>query len=80
MTRARGGPRAPRIGVVERVRRPRGLGAVLDDDGRRYRFHCTAVADGTRHVEVGARVVFSVVRRAPGPLRGACRDGHRSAA
>jgi cold shock CspA family protein len=63
MSRARGGPRAPRVGVVSEFDDPRGLGAVLDDDGRSYPFHCTALADGTRHVEVGARVVFVV---APG--------------
>ena len=37
---------------------PRGLGTVLDDDDRRYDFHCTAVADGSRTIEVGTRVTF----------------------
>jgi cold shock CspA family protein len=45
---------------------PRGLGTVLDDDdGRRYGFHCTAIADGTRRIDVGARVTFLL---APGHL------------
>jgi cold shock CspA family protein len=39
----------------------RGLGVVLADDGRRFAFHCAAIADGTRSVAVGARVVFCVV-------------------
>ncbi len=40
----------------------RGLGEVeVDDDARRYRFHCTAIADGTRTVVVGAAVEFRVV-------------------
>ncbi|HEY7105206.1 MAG TPA: cold-shock protein [Acidimicrobiia bacterium] len=43
----------------------RGLGTVTADDGARYPFHCTAIADGTRTVPVGARVVFAVVA---GPL------------
>ncbi|HXQ90757.1 MAG TPA: hypothetical protein VN768_04295 [Acidimicrobiales bacterium] len=39
----------------------RGLGAVLADDGMSFPFHCTALADGTRNVAVGTRVVFCVV-------------------
>ena len=39
---------------------PRGLGVVRDDGGPTYRFHCAALADGTRQVEEGTRVVFSV--------------------
>ncbi len=50
--------RAPRTGLVAEFDDPRGLGTVLGDDGRRYPFHCTAVADGSRRIDVGARVVF----------------------
>jgi cold shock CspA family protein len=32
---------------------------------RRYRFHCTAIADGSRSIEVGRTVNFAVV---PGRL------------
>ncbi|HVA03337.1 MAG TPA: hypothetical protein VMU64_06255 [Acidimicrobiales bacterium] len=39
---------------------PRGLGVVRDDDGRNYPFHCAAIADGTRRIEPGTPVVFSV--------------------
>ena len=59
MVQARGGPRAPLSGVVEEFDDPRGLGVIAGDDGRRYPFHCTAIADGTRRVAVGARVLFT---------------------
>ena len=60
MAVARSSPHAPRLGVVVDFDDPRGLGAVLGDDGHRYRFHCAEIADGTRTVRVGARVAFSV--------------------
>lgn len=44
---------------------PRGLGLIEGDDGSRYGFHCTQVADGSRSVPVGARVVYAI---APGAL------------
>jgi cold shock CspA family protein len=50
---------ATSTGVVADFDDPRGLGTVLGDDGRRYPFHCTAIADGTRHIEVGARISFT---------------------
>jgi len=37
-----------------------GLGAVVTDDGRTLPFHCTAIADGTRRIDVGRRVVCLV--------------------
>jgi len=43
----------------------RGLGEVTADDETVYPFHCTVIADGTRTIEVGARVEFEVV---PGRL------------
>jgi len=61
MAHARGDPAAPRIGVVVEFNAQRGLGVVRDDDGPSYAFHCAALADGTRQVELGTRVVFSVV-------------------
>jgi hypothetical protein len=33
---------------------------VVADDGRRYPFHCTQLADGTRTVPEGAAVRFEV--------------------
>ena len=41
----------------------RGLGTVDGDDGHRYPFHCTAIADGSRTIAVGTEVRFTV---APG--------------
>lgn len=43
----------------------RGTGEVEGRDGRRFPFHCTAVADGSRAVAVGTSVVFAAV---PGRL------------
>lgn len=56
MTTAR--TRLTRTGVVSAFDDPRGLGSILADDGQRYEFHCTAVADGSRFIEVGTRVTF----------------------
>ena len=42
-----------------------GCGEVEADDGRRYPFHCTQIADGTRTIAVGTPVTFDVV---PGHL------------
>lgn len=39
----------------------RGLGVVAADDGTRYGFHCTAIADGTRDIPVDVPVTFRVV-------------------
>jgi cold shock CspA family protein len=51
-----------REGVVASFDDPRGLGLVRsDDDGTEYPFHCTAIADGTRSIDEGARVRFEVV-------------------
>ncbi len=38
----------------------RGLGTVEGDDGHRFGFHCTAVADESRDIPVGAPVSFRV--------------------
>jgi len=48
-------------GTVVEFDYERGLGMLVADDGRRLGFHCTAVADGSRRVEAGARVVFEVM-------------------
>ena len=39
----------------------RGLGEVEARDGRRYPFHCTAIADGTRSIPTGVSVDFDIV-------------------
>jgi cold shock CspA family protein len=56
---------ATRSGTVVAFDEDRGLGDVVADDGTQLPFHCSAVADGTRTVAVGAKVEFVVV---PGPL------------
>jgi hypothetical protein len=43
-----------------------GLGEVRAEDDRAYPFHCVAIADGTRRVEVGAAVTFTVGPGLPG--------------
>lgn len=52
-------------GTVIEFDATRGLGIVEHADGRRFRFHCTQIADGTRTIPVGATVTFDL---APGPL------------
>ena len=44
----------------------RGLGELEDGDGRRYPFHCTQIADGSRDIPVGAKVDFTVAPGLPG--------------
>jgi cold shock CspA family protein len=50
----------PRHGRVAAFDATRGLGTVDDDDGTAYGFHATAIADGSRRIEVGTAVVFTV--------------------
>jgi cold shock CspA family protein len=38
-----------------------GLGEITGDDGATYRFHCTAITDGTRSIDVGKSVTFTIV-------------------
>jgi cold shock CspA family protein len=52
-------------GTVTGFDEPRGLGTVADDNGGELPFHCTAIADGSRTIEVGTKVAFE---RAPGHL------------
>lgn len=49
------------LGTVIEFDEPRGLGLIEGDDGERYPFHCTRIADGTRTVPEGARVEFVVM-------------------
>jgi cold shock CspA family protein len=60
-----GVPFGPGRGTVVTFDDPRGLGVVRSDDGIELRFHCTAIADGTRTVDVGTAVTYRV---APGRL------------
>jgi CspA family cold shock protein len=49
-----------RAGTVREFDEFRGLGVVVADDGTSYPFHCTQIADGTRRVDVGAAVSFTL--------------------
>ena len=53
------------MGVVTEYDDPAGIGTVTADGGDEHFFHCTAIADGSRTIAVGARVRFAVV---PGRL------------
>ena len=52
-------------GAVTAFDDPRGLGEVTAADGTVYPFHCTAIADGSRTIDVGVAVRFEV---APGRM------------
>jgi cold shock CspA family protein len=58
-------PFAEGTGTVDSFDEPRGLGTIRADDGAVLAFHCTAIADGSRTIEVGRPVRFTVVA---GPL------------
>ncbi|MGH8972316.1 MAG: hypothetical protein ACRD0C_03840 [Acidimicrobiia bacterium] len=53
-------------GVVTSFDEGRGLGEIEDEDGRRYPFHCTRIADGTRTIPVRTKVEFAVIPGLPG--------------
>jgi cold shock CspA family protein len=40
-----------------------GLGEIVAADGATVHFHCIAIGDGTRTVEVGAEVEFELVAK-----------------
>lgn len=48
-------------GTVTTFDDPAGFGTVTADEGVEHFFHCTAIADGSRQIDVGARVRFTVV-------------------
>ena len=49
-------------GTVAEFDGQRGIGTVAPDDGGGpFPFHCTAIADGSRTIDPGARVEFEVV-------------------
>ena len=57
---------APAAGTVVAFDAHRGLGELEDEHGRRYPFHCTRIADGSRDIPVGAKVDFTVAPGLPG--------------
>jgi cold shock CspA family protein len=50
----------PHLGRVASFDRTRGLGRVVESDGTHYDFHATAIADGSRDIEVDAAVAFTL--------------------
>jgi cold shock CspA family protein len=52
-------------GTVTEFDDPRGWGTVTTAAGDEHFFHCSAIADGTRTIEVGTVVTYDVV---PGRL------------
>lgn len=48
-------------GFVAQFDADKGYGTIQADDGSAYFFHCTAISDGSRRVDEGARVTFEVV-------------------
>lgn len=66
-----GPTRRPVLARVTEFDADAGLGALVTDDGRALPFHCTAIADGTRHIAVGRRVVCIVAAGHLGRLEAA---------
>jgi len=58
-------------GTVTEFDAAAGLGAVTSVDGDKYKFHCVEIADGTRTIEVGASVEFTVLAKL-GTYEAAC--------
>jgi CspA family cold shock protein len=60
-----------KTGTVTEFDAHRGLGTIEGDDGHRYPFHCTQIADGTRDIGLGTKVRFEIVAGALGRLEAA---------
>jgi CspA family cold shock protein len=57
------GPSDRLRGRVSEFDEHEGLGTVVANDGRPYRFHCIEIADGSRSIPVGADVSFTIAPR-----------------
>jgi CspA family cold shock protein len=67
--------------IVERGRvtdfdEHRGLGIVTSDSGRTYMFHCIELADGSRTIDIGAEVEFTVMEKFSRPEAFSVRIHH----
>jgi CspA family cold shock protein len=56
-------PGAARTGEVSSFDAQVGLGEVRAADGTVYPFHCIAIVDGTRAIEIGAAVTFELLAK-----------------
>ena len=54
---------ADRAGIVVSFDAHMGLGEIETADAARHPFHCIAIADGSRTIEVGARVSFELLAK-----------------
>jgi cold shock CspA family protein len=52
---------ASEFGVVASFDATLAFGEITGDRGQTYFFHCTQIANGSRRIEVGARVTFRVM-------------------
>jgi cold shock CspA family protein len=52
--------KTPLVGDVTEFDEPRGLGVISFGAGRHLSFHCTAITNGTRQIDVGTVVAFEV--------------------
>jgi cold shock CspA family protein len=60
----------PRRGFVADFDPDAGYGNLADDDGNRWWFHATAIADGSRRIEPGTAVHFGLVAGRQGRYEG----------
>ena len=51
----------PSLGRVTSFDARRGWGTVTDSEGAAFDFHATAIADGSRRIDAGTQVTFTVV-------------------
>lgn len=51
----------PSLGRVTSFDARRGWGTVTDSEGAEFEFHATAIVDGSRRIDAGTGVAFSVV-------------------
>lgn len=51
------------VGVVRAFDAAVGLGEIVADDGSVRSFHCVAIADGSRTIDVGTRVSFHLLAK-----------------
>lgn len=57
-----------------------GLGVVRDDAGAELPFHCVAISDGTRQIDVGRAVRFVVRPGSPGQWEASALEPQRGEA
>ena len=48
------------MGTVSEFDDAAGLGTITAEDGTAFRFHCTAITEGTRTIEVDTKVEFEL--------------------